>query len=807
MGVQLVTQHVLDKLIEGISKAQSIYILTSFVMHSGIRLLQPYLRSAITRGAEVKVLVGDYLFVTQPEGLRELIATDELVEARLWRSNGVSFHPKSYMFQYGTDDGMLIVGSSNLSRSALTHGIEWNLAMEANVSFPTFEEAQIEFMKLFYHEQTVPINNETCRQYEQEYEDYHQAHPQLARTWTSNEEMDMMFSLESAGDDGALVLRESPAVYDAISPRPAQKMALDELEKTWEEGYNRAMVVMATGLGKTYLAAFFAQRFQKVLFIAHREELLLQAARSFQTVMPNRSTGVYDGKNKERSADSVFASIYTLSMNKHLESFNKNEFDLIIMDEFHHAAAHSYQRVLDYFLPEFLLGITATPFRADGKDVYAICDGNVAFQLDFIEAIRHQWLAPFHYYGIHDETDYSKITWTGTRYDEEELLLEQIKEEVAENIYRAWCQYKQTRTLAFCSSIRQANFLAHYFQQKGIRAISLHSNTKEMTRSEVIEQIESGSLEIVFTVDLFNEGTDIPSLDTLLFVRPTESLTVFTQQVGRGLRLYPSKTHCTIIDLIGNYRNADVKLSLFSLNEREQRTERFQVPVVPADCHLELELGVINLLQEMSSKKHVRKDRLLLAFEAVKQELGRVPTYLELHLHGRENSREYRQEFKSYAHFLGWANQLTANENEIMRHYGDWLMEVEGTGMTKSYKMVVLLYMLERGERDWYKPVSPQEVAPFFHAFFIEKEYRKNIDFADKSARSMWDYQEAKVSRLIAEMPMTKWSGSSKGLVGFQNNQFSLSFDVDPAFNDTLYRWTKEICLYRLHAYFERKAT
>lgn len=233
----------------------------------------------------------------------------------------------------------------------------------------------------------------------------------------------------------------------------------------------------------------------------------------------------------------MFASIYTLSMKRHLESFRPDEFDLIIVDEFHHAAANSYKRVLDFFQPAFLLGITATPIRTDGKDVYAICDGNVAYQLDFIEAVQRGWLAPFRYYGVYGNTDYSQITWLGSRYDEAELLQVQVKEEMAYKIYEAWKKHKQTRTIAFCSSIRQAEFLKSCFQSLGVQAISLHSKTREMSRSESIHRLEKGELEVIFTVDLFNEGTDIPAVDTLLFVRPTESLTIFSQQVTRGLRL------------------------------------------------------------------------------------------------------------------------------------------------------------------------------------------------------------------------------------------------------------------------------
>jgi len=806
-GVRLVTENLLAEMVEEIRKSSAIYILASFVMCSGVRLLEQHLKVAIERGAEVKVLAGDYLFVTQPGALRALLAIDPRIEVRLWRSVGTAFHPKAYLLQYADNDGVLIVGSSNLSRSALTLGVEWNLAMQAKTAPLTFEEAQTKFMQLFYHEQTVPLNSETCLSYEQQYDEYHREHPSLVKTWTETEEIELTIPvLNYAEEQDPLVLKEATATYHDIVPRPVQQMAIEELEKTMSEGYGKAMVVMATGLGKTYLAAFFARNFNRVLFIAHREELLHQAHRSFAEVIPERTCGIYDGQTKEGQADSVFASIYTLSMKRHLEMFRPDAFDLIVVDEFHHAAAHSYKRVLEYFHPSFLLGITATPYRTDGKDVYAICDGNVAFQLDFIEAVQRGWLAPFQYYGVYDDTDYSQITWLGARYDEEELLHAQLKEEMAENIFAAWNKHRQTRTLAFCSSIRQAEFLKTFFHNHGVRALSLHSKTREMSRSDAIRRLEDGEFEIIFTVDLFNEGTDIPSVDTLLFVRPTESLTIFTQQVGRGLRLHPLKDYCAIIDLIGNYRNADVKFSLFDTRSDTERKNHDWKPVVPLNCAIHLETGVINLLQQMANKRQPRRDKLLMAYHDVKRDLGRIPSYLELHLQGRENSREYRQEFKSYIRFLDWAGELTEQESEMLNKYAPWLNDVEGTGMAKSYKMIVLLYMLNRGEHEWHQPVTPNEVAPFFHRYLMEKEFRKRIDFSDKSSQKLWTYNEEQVAKLIADMPMSKWSGSSKGLVTFRDGVFSLNLDIDPKESPILYRWTKEVCLYRLHCHFEKKA-
>jgi superfamily II DNA or RNA helicase/HKD family nuclease len=801
-NVQLNIREYGSHIIEKLETASTICILTSFVMKSGVEFLKDALIRAAANGAEIKICTGDYLHITQPEALEILLGIDDRIEVRIWKSNGVSFHPKAYIFQAeGTD--YLYVGSSNLSRSALNQGVEWNLLVSDEKE--VFEEAQNEFLKIFYAEQTVPLNKTTLEDYKASFEEFGRKHPKLSKKWSELEELELMLPSNNETPEQPGVVFEPSADYGDIQPRFAQIEALEELNKTLEEEYNKALVVMATGLGKTYLAGFFSKNFKKILFIAHREEILYQARESFKKIMPYKQYGIYNGKTKERNADAIFASIYTLSMKIHLEQFQRDEFDLIIIDEFHHAAADSYKRALDYFKPKFLLGITATPDRNDNKDVYAICDGNVAFRLDFLDAIERKWLAPFRYFGVYDDTDYSQITWLGNRYDEEELLQAQLREDLALKILRAWEDKKQTRTLAFCSSIRQANFLANYFNQHGYQTVSLHSQQVDISRSQAISKLHNGEINAIFTVDLFNEGVDIPAVDTLLFVRPTESLTVFTQQIGRGLRLHPGKEACVIIDLIGNYRNADIKLSLFDTNPSEGKTRNIQ-PTLPQFCEIDLDINVINLYKEMMRKRQPRKEKLLNDYLDLKRELGRRPTYLELHLKGASESSQYKQEFQSYFGFLKWAEELTHQEADIYSRFKNWFVEVEKTSMTKSYKMVVLLAMLERGKVNWYNPISSKETARFFHQYLIEKEYRKRIDFSDKGAKSLWDYEEKGVSKLIAKMPMKNWSSSSKGLISYEKDEFKLNFDVALDDEEILYNWTKEVCEYRLHYHFERKA-
>lgn len=800
--LELVTSQLVSHLERLSKEAVEIQWITAFAMKSGVEKILPFLRKAADRGVPIKLLVGDYLFVTQPDALQLLLEKLPSAEIRIWKSGGASFHPKSYLFR-GTDTSHLIIGSSNLSSSALTTGVEWSLIAPTSVDAEVFEEAVTQFLKYFYADQTVSLNAETLAEYRSLHKAANLKHP-ISPIWSEAEEVEMTVGPALPQQPE---VAEAQTLYSApISPRPAQREALEALDNVLAEDYSRAMVVLATGLGKTYLAAFFAEKFKRVLFVAHREEILSQAKQSFEHLHPDRSSAFYKASEKGTDADFIFASIYTLGSQYHLDQFEKDAFDLIVVDEFHHAAAPTYERLLNHFEPKFLLGITATPDRMDNKDVYALCDGNVAISIHFLDAIERAWLAPFNYYGVYDNTDYSAIPWRGTRYDEQELLQVQLREEFAERIFDEWNRYKQTRTIVFCSSVKQAIYMNNFFQQKDVRSIALHGESHPSERRTARSKLDSGELEIIFTVDLFNEGVDIPKVDTLLFIRPTESLSVYTQQIGRGLRIAEGKSHCVIIDFIGNYRNADLKLAVFNKEESKASNKTIN-PLVPAVCGFNLDLQVIDLLEEMRRKRAPRKEALVMAYSDLKKEMGRRPTYLEFHLHANLDSKTVKQEFGSYIGLLAYADELMESEQDVWLKFKAWFIEVEKTAMNKSYKMVVLSYMLSKGEERWLEPTTAEEAAPFFHNYLTEKEYRMNIDFNDVQGKRLRKYDRKKVADLIAQMPMAKWSGSAKdGIVSFEEGIFMFQLQPSIEENELLYKWTREIAEYRLHVYFERKA-
>ncbi|WP_438317214.1 DEAD/DEAH box helicase family protein [Sporosarcina sp. FA9] len=803
--IRLITSNLIEEIKELTQKADNIYWIVAFAMKSGIRLVMPHLKEAAANGAEIKILIGDYLHITQPDALELLFTELPNAEIRLYESRGVSFHPKAYLFRTARNSHV-IVGSSNLSASAMMRGIEWSIyAPSSAVDESFFETAVSEFMKQFLSPNTLPINQETIIRYN---EAHRKSNLEIAisEVWANNDEIEVLFG----GAEEQETIFETPTIYttkqEIVEPRPVQLLALEALQQTREEDYDKALVVLATGLGKTYLAAFFAQDYKKVLFVAHREEILEQAQAAFKHVHPARATGIYNGFSKELDADFLFASVFTLATDYHLKKFRPNEFDLIVVDEFHHAVAPTYERILKYFSPKFLLGITATPDRLDNKDVYSICDGNVAISIHFLEAIRQNWLSPFMYYGVFDKTDYSGLEWRNNSYDEEELLRLQLRSEYADAVLRAWEQEKLTRTIGFCSSVKQAVYLSLHFNKAGYKTIALHGKSERETRLNARKRLELGELDVIFTVDLFNEGVDIPSVDTLLFARPTESLTVFTQQIGRGLRIAEGKSHCVIIDLIGNYRNADMKMRVFTEDGEQPKSLDAAALNLPGTCDFRLDLAVVNLLEEMKRKRSPRKQQLVDAFLKLKTDLGMRPTYLEFHLKADADSRSIKQEFGSYPGLLGYAGELSVLELDAFEKYKKWFQEATGTGMTKSYKMVVLHYMLSRGRDNWLDSATPEDIAPYFHQYLTEKEYRLNTDFSDKQGKELRRFDEKKITSLLIRMPLTKWSGSSKGLVTFQEDVFTIHVTPLSEHMEILYRWTKEICEYRLHAYFERKS-
>ncbi|MGH7298754.1 MAG: DEAD/DEAH box helicase, partial [Polyangiaceae bacterium] len=336
--------------------------------------------------------------------------------------------------------------------------------------------------------------------------------------------------------------------------------ALDALRAARRQGKTRGLVVLATGLGKTYLSAFDFQAMggERVLFVAHREEILDQAKDTWQRVFPDKVVGTYQGGKRESDVDIVFASVQTLAREKHLARFPPNHFDYVVIDEFHHAAAKTYRKILGHFTPRFLLGLTATPDRTDGKSLLELCGDNLIYRRNLVHGISQRLLVPFHYFALKDSVNYESIQWRSGKFEPGELTEAVSTEEHADQALREYQRRASSgvrRTLCFCCTVEHADYMARFFERHGRRAAAVHSGPTSAPRAESLRKLKSGALEILCAVDVFNEGLDVPDINTVLMLRPTESPVVFLQQLGRGLRRADGKDALVVVDFIGNHRS------------------------------------------------------------------------------------------------------------------------------------------------------------------------------------------------------------------------------------------------------------
>lgn len=674
-------------------KASKIDMIVSFLMESGVRMLLKDLQDALDRGAKVRILTGNYLGITQPSAL--CLIKKELgskVDLRFYNDKRRSFHPKSYIFHY-ENTGEIYIGSSNISRSALTSGIEWNYRFNSLDDKKNFDLFFDTFSDLFENHSIVIDDEELAR---------------YSKSWHKpavSKDLAKYDDLEDHADTGVEVL---------FQPRGAQIEALYALEDSRSEGAIKGLVQAATGVGKTYLAAFDSVKYKHVLFVAHREEILKQAAESFKNVRNSDDYGFFDGKQKDTDKAVIFASVATLGRDEYLKQdfFAPDYFDYIVIDEFHHAVNNQYQKIAAYFKPQFLLGLTATPERMDGKNIYEICDYNVPYEISLKEAINKGLLAPFHYYGIYDETDYSLLHLVKGRYDEKELnetYIGNVKR--YDLIYKYYMKYHSKRALGFCCSKQHAEEMAREFCKRGIESVAVYSNADgefSEDRDTAIKKLKNQQIRVIFSVDMFNEGVDIAALDMVMFLRPTDSPIVFLQQLGRGLRTSKGKNYLNVLDFIGNYEKAGRAPLLLSgsKNFSEKPAYDYLEMEYPDDCIVDFDIKLIDLFKEFDKKSLSVKERIKQEFLRVKELLdGKPPTRMELFTYMDDDIYRYcmnhakENPFRRYMDFLDEMHLLSENERSLYSGIGkEFLSLIETTNMQKAYKMPILYSFYNDGD-------------------------------------------------------------------------------------------------------------
>lgn len=587
-------------------------------MESGIKIILPDLREAVNRGVKIRILTGKYLGITQPTALYLLKSQfgDKIDLRFYYTKDEQSFHPKAYFFhkKFGSD---VFVGSSNISRSALTGGggVEWNYRLNSNQNQKDFDEFYKTFENLF-NNHSVIIDDVQLKEY--------------AKNWHKP-------AVAKDLDKFEFFTEEDTLVFKTCEPRGVQVEALYALDQSRKEGADRGLVQAATGVGKTYLAAFDSKNYEHVLFIAHREEILKQAAASFANVRCSNDYGFFNGQVHDTNKAVIFASVASLGKDEYLNDkyFAPDYFDYIVVDEFLHVVNKQYEKIIEYFKPNFLLGLTATPERTDGRSIYEICDYNVPYEINLYQAINRGILVPFHYYGIYDETDYSGLKFVKGDYLESELNVTYLNNEVRDNlIYKHYLKYHSKRALGFCCSRVHAEYMAEVFTKKGIAAVAVYSNAAgkySEDRNAAIKMLEERKIKIIFCVDMFNEGVDIPEVDMVMFLRPTQSGIVFLQQLGRGLCTSNGKEYLNVLDFIGNYRFAGKNISLLSEKKSSgSLSQLYSEAYYPDGCLVDFDMELIDLFERMEKRTLSIHQTIQNEFNRIKDLLDKVPTRMEL---------------------------------------------------------------------------------------------------------------------------------------------------------------------------------
>ncbi|MDQ7051035.1 MAG: DEAD/DEAH box helicase family protein [Enterobacterales bacterium] len=601
-------QKVLSTILEELKSCDEFYISVAFVTTSGIATLMNTLKEIESRGVKGKIVVSQYLNFTQPEALRKLLKFTN-IELRI--ATNVNSHSKGYLFKKSKYYN-LIIGSSNLTASALATNKEWNLKVSALHPSSIVEKIIGEF------ETDFQIGKPVTELFINAYEDIYDKQKILSK---------------AHGE----VFGETE-----ISPNSMQKDAIENINILRNSGATKALIISATGTGKTYLSAFDAKRFQpkRLLFVVHRRTIAEKSLATFQNVFgAGRTMGLYSGDQKELGKDFLFATVQTIAKQNHLDCFDREYFDYIVVDESHRSGADSYKRLIKYFQPRFLLGMTATPERTDGEDIFSLYDHNIAYEIRLNKAMEENMLSNFHYYGVTD------LLIDGVEQEDTRDFSFLSSNERVKNIINYIRFYGSdngiTRGLVFCSRNEESKKLAEMFNLNGFRSLSSLGESSEDERSHAIELLESNNLaeklDYIFTVDIFNEGIDIPKVNQIIMIRPTNSAIIFVQQLGRGLRKVEGKGYLTVIDFIGNYNNNYlIPIALYGDRSYNKDTLRSSISsgsrLIPGSSTINFDAITKERIfasidsANMIMLKDLKKDYLLLKYK-----VGHIPSMMDFY--------------------------------------------------------------------------------------------------------------------------------------------------------------------------------
>ena len=623
--------NLLVELLQELQTCKRFYFAIAFITQSGLICLKECLKCLQEKNITGDILTTDYLYFNHPKALQELQQYPNL-NIRIYTKE--NFHIKGYIFEQN-DYYTLIVGSNNLTQTALKANKEWSLKINSLANGALIHNTLSQFQQMW--QEAIPLTDIWLKQYTDKYHSLQKLKRQFATA------------------------QENISTND-IAPNKMQQEALKALEKLQQDNKHKALLISATGTGKTYLSAFAVKKAKpkRLLFLAHREQILKQACKTFAKIIPDIKYGILSANHKDFHKPYLFATINMLSKEENLTQFAPTHFDYIIIDETHRAGASSYLKILNYFQPQFLLGMTATPERTDGFDIYQLFDHNIAYEIRLNQAMQENLLCPFHYFGITDITvDDQEINDNSTFND---LTTDARVTHIINQSQYYGFSGERLRGLIFCSHIEEAQILSQKFNERGFHTIALSGKDSQETRTNAIHKLEqkerSTGLDYIFTVDIMNEGIDIPAINQIIMLRPTKSAIIFVQQLGRGLRKYPQKDYVVILDFIGNYQNNFMipialsgDISYNKNNIRHYVAEGNRFIFGSSTIHFD-KIARQKIYQAIDSAKLSDTALLKNEYLQLKQKLGKIPSIFDFSQFGSIDILKFLDKFKTYHNFL-----------------------------------------------------------------------------------------------------------------------------------------------------------
>ncbi len=645
-------RKVLDTILNQLYQCDKFLFSVAFITKSGIACIKDALVE--NKNVKGKILASQYLNFTEPMALRDLLKFPNLEIRMMTEERG--FHAKGYLFHHAGDtleEYTMVIGSSNMTANALTHNQEWNVFFTSAKEGALIRETREEFEALW--QSAEPVTEDWIVTYEQIYR--RQNHRE----------------------------QSTYIPFHKIQPNAMQQKALQGIQKLRDKGKHRGLLISATGTGKTYLSAFDVYRYQpkRFLFVVHREMILRSAQKSYQNVgFSPTDMGRLTGHEKNIDKKYIFATIQTLAKDEILHTFSPGTFDYIVMDEVHHGGSATYQKVLQYFTPNFLLGMTATPERTDNFDIYELFDHNIAYEIRLHDALEEDMLVPFHYHGI------SEIMVNGKILDDKSSFNQLTCEVRVQHILHYADLYgsdtDRVKGLVFCNSVEVAKSLADAFCGHGRRAVALDGSASEKHRADVVRRLEADAktstdyLEYIFTCDIFNEGIDIPQVNQIIMLRPTQSAIVFVQQLGRGLRKYPHKRYLEVLDFIGNYENnflLPIALYGDKTYDKDFVRQLMHTNFLPGATSVYFDtIAKEQIYKAIDTKKNLADLRdLKEAYCNMQYRLGRQPMMMDFVRFGDKDPYLFIEQDKSY---YGFIQHIQPYDSTLTKAHQDVLMMV-----------------------------------------------------------------------------------------------------------------------------------